>query len=437
MMTKRILSFTSFIFIYFFLAVILYCVIILPYARGSESPSFQDKKYIEPNNITQIKLDSGKKLFLTGKFEVRSILWGEHSIIYYARSNFKVLDVGRSSSWTLHKNSFKSWSRLSGPSLSAKGKTCFLWLDIKEQLTAFDVASGKRKSLTKLPSHIWNYKGDKHLDPQPVWRDRGIVHDLEQNRLIFLIQEESNKDVAFWQRRSSRGGYQIAAVNPDTSKMTFLSGTNKLKGKAYSWDMSLKRKEMYILVLKDEQLVLEVRALDGQLKRTMPLPEEGAVSLQLSPDEKMLLVEKRRDIRRRGEILGGGFVLIDLKTNRKIDGPSSGYCGAWSPDGQIVAYLDNWQLWFYDVAKRTNALIAFRESTGSTPESTPPYWERPVWSSDSKMLAVNIGGDYIKNTNQLDAPTLIIDLQRQYAMIFQDYARDICWIPNPRPFRNK
>ena len=393
-----------------------------PHAREPEGAEPVRWEYVEANDITEVTLASEKKLFLHGRFDIRSTLWGEYSLVYLSLPHWKVLDVGDKHGWWLFAHHLRAWSRKSGPTLSVDGKICFLWLDIEKQLTAIDISSGKMRTLTHLPTRIMNYKGDRRFDPAPVWRDRGVVHDAERNRVLFLIQEETNEEVAFWQRRPGHGGYQIIAVDLDEGRMTALSGSRKLKGKVYSWDLSLKRWEVYVYTQKGE---LQVRTLDGQLLRKLPIPKRAVLSMWLSPDEERLLVQN----------IGGGFALIDLETSQIRDGPSHGHSAAWSPDGRSIAYLDAWQLWLYDVATRTSSLLASREPTHL--ERGPGYRERPAWSPDGNMLAANVGGDYPTDSKELDAPTLIIDLKDHTAMVFPDYIENILWVAHPRPFRGE
>jgi WD40 repeat protein len=179
------------------------------------------------------------------------------------------------------------------------------------------------------------------------------------------------------------------------------------------------------LYIKMEKGGPQVRTLDGQLLRTLPKPKGGVWSMWLSPDEQTLLLEG----------WDGGFALLDLETNQMSDGPSHGHSAAWSPDGRTIAYLGRWQLWLYDVATGRSSLVASREPT--VPERGSGYWEGPSWSTDGNMLAANIGGDYPSGSDQLDAPTLIIDLKRKTAMVFPDYIKQILWVPHPHPFHGE
>ena len=388
-----------------------------PHELTPEGPEPVGWEYVEADDTTEITLASGKKLFLHGRFDVRSTLWGEHSLVYCTRPHWKVLEVGDKHGWWLFVQRLRAWSVKSGPSLSVDGKTCFLWLDIEKQLTAIDVSSGKMRTLTHLPTKTMNYKADRRLDPGPVWRDKGVVHDAERNRVLFLIQK---RPLYLPWLLPLGGRYQIVAVDLDSGRMQALSGSRKLKGGVRCWDLSLKRGELYI---KMEKGGPQVRTLEGQLLRTLPTPKGGVWSMWLSPDEQTLLLEG----------WDGGFALIDLEKNQMSDGPSHGHSAVWSPDGRTIAYLDRWQLWLYNVATRTSSLLASREPTHL--ERGPGYWERPAWSPDGNMLAANIGGDYPTDSKQLDAPTLIIGLKDHTAMVFPDYINQILWVPHPNAFQ--
>lgn len=414
-----------------------------------KGPQHIEWEYVGASDTTEIKLGSGKKLFLNGRFDVRSALWGEYSLLYLDRYHWAVLEVGEKQIREIfpHDNKWAGewWAaakcNASGPALSADAKSCFLWLNWRKQLVSTDVASGKVATLTRLPSSQWNYKPrDRHIDPGPIWRDNGVVHDPERNRVLFLIREKSNEEVPFWEQRPRRtGGYQIVAVDLRDARMTVLSGPRKLKGQVNYWDLSLNRGRVFLSTCETEKEELQVRALDGQLVHTLPIPQGGVKSIWLSPDEQTLLVQRKNC----------GFALIDLGTNRISDGPSNGHSAAWSPDGRKIAYLDSWELWLYEVESRKASKFAFREPTDTGtvpgwPEKEPWYWTRPAWSPDGNMLAVNIGGSCVKGTNNppstdsiMDAPTLIIDLKRRIAMVFPHYITRMIWIPHPHPFHTE
>ena len=395
--------------------------------------SFTSWFYDEPNQTTHITLISGNKLIINGRFEIQTTLWGNNSLMWASGNKFMVLDSDQSSLWTLYQNKRNhNWLRPCGPSISANGKYCFLWLNISKQLMAIEIATGKQQWLTKLPRRIENLENfSKTLDPKPVWRSQGVVHDPKNNRLIFLIQEQVNYRTNFWQRRPNRGGYQIISLNLDTNKSTPLSGPDMIKGRAYSWDVSLQRREMYISVTREGERFLEIWNLDDrQLRKIVPQSKEGIRRLCLSPDEQTLLVENLKS----GDLYGGlSFNLIDLKTFKTVPGPSHGQSASWSPDGCLISYLENGRLWLYDTQKHTSDLVLHREN----PYVSLAYGgqEPPRWSPDGNMLAVNIGGDYTVD-RLFESPTVIIDFTNSIATVLP-YAEEICWIPYPHPFRDK
>ena len=406
---------------------------ILAQPMGPDNPIPLPQMYItwyydESNDFTQINLISGKKMFLKGEFEIRPTLWGNHSLLGKTTYQHRVLNTGQTNQWIFYRNPWLVDLKSSGPTLSKDGKTCFIWLFAEKQLVGVDINTGQWERLTHLPTRNAHLADPYYriMDPGPVWKEQGVIHDPNQNRLFFLIQEAPNDQVQFWQKRTNRGGYFIVAVDLDTKNMIYLSGPDKLKGFIHSWDISLKRKEVYIVVSKPETII-EVRSLDGILIRTLPMLVGGNSSLHLSPDEHTLLVDKK-----------GSFTLLNLKTNQLIKESSKGYFAQWSPNSQIVTYLNNWQLWFYDVVSQENTLVAYREPAENKRfyGGGPALRDRPRWSSDGSILAVNIGGGIYEDNSLslLDAPTLILDLRNRIATILP-HAEDILLIPHPHPFR--
>jgi len=182
-------------------------------------------------------------------------------------------------------------------------------------------------------------------------------------------------------------------------------------------------------VMRGKVRYLEIWDLEEKrLTKLIPQPIEGIRRLSLSPNEQTLLVENLKS----EDLYGGmGFNLIDIKTFSTIPGPSLGHSASWSPDGRFISYLENGNLWLYDTEKNTSDSVFQREN---------PYFmlayggqEPPRWSPDGTTLVVNIGGNYTVD-GLFEAPTVLLDFANRIATILP-YAEEICWIPDPHPFR--
>ncbi len=238
---------------------------------------------------TVVSLRHGTPIVLPGRWTVRGTMWDDAALVFYDQYAWWSLDGGARVPRRLHAYPDQSWSRASAPAWSQDGGRLFAWLELDRQLTVVGVTDGTMRTVSDLPTHVWNYERRKHMDPAPVWRAGGVVEDPGTGLLLHLLQEEANEDVAPWQRSAKRTGeHVLVAFDLESGTMATVS-TLPMPGKVLSWDLSLRRQRLYVLDVA-QQLV--ERRLDGKLVRQLDVPAGRAQRIQLSPNEDTLLVER-------------------------------------------------------------------------------------------------------------------------------------------------
>jgi hypothetical protein len=336
---------------------------------------------------------------------------------------------------------------------SNDGTTCFAWLDNTMQLTAIDMKDGSMKSLLKLPTHVWIYEGLKHVDPHPVVG----AHLLFQvgSNLLLLLQQESNEEVAFWQRSSARhGGHQLVSIPRDRVAQLDLKAIPSWPGQALQWDLARSRQEIYLLVSPRDGMgtgKLMVRRLDGMAVDKLGQRVRNYVTgMALSPDERWLLMAHEADpdspkdappsapVVRRGPLASVNealtanrrcICLLSLVNDEAIEIAGDPYDATWAPDSQSVTYLRDWELWRLHLSDLKEERMAWREPGHA---GHPSYSEPATWSPDAKHLVVCIGED-----TGSDLPSLLLDFPRHEFIVVSTFLRGAVWSPIPRPFLGK
>jgi hypothetical protein len=404
---------------------------------------------------TKIALPSGRTLSLSGSWKSADKLWPDAALVlpdFELDGGVAVICAGELKPRWIYK---EPWGARQGHTLgfvfSEDVSTCFAWLDNTMQLTAINMKDGSMRSLLKLPTHVYNYEGLRHVDPAPVV-EAHLLFRVGSN-LLLLLQQETNEEVAPSQRsRNRHGGYQFVSIPWEGVKHLDLKAIPWWPGGAGDWDLARTRQEIYLFILKgDGTGNLIVRRLDGTLTDKLGQRARTYSSkMVLSPDERWLLVEHRADkdhpldvppgapIVRRGpvacvnEALMGNrtcICLLGLVKDEAIEIAGDAYRGSWAPDSQSVTYLRKWELWRLNLSDFKEERIAWREPSQ---KGGPSYYEPPTWSPDGKHLAVCIGED-----SGHDIPTLLLDFPRHEFIIVPTLLRGAVWSPIPRPFFGK
>jgi len=400
---------------------------------------------------TKVMLPSGRTLSLSGSWKSADKLWPDAALVFPGdarNGGVTVICAGELEPRVIYK---EPWGAREGHTLgfvfSNDGSTCFAWLDNTMQLTAINMKDGSMKSLLKLPTHVYNYEWLRHVDPHPVV-EAHLLFQIDSN-LLLLLQQESNKVVAPWQRSPNRhGGHQLISIPQEGVAHLDLKAVPWWPGGVGSWDFARSRKEIYLVVGKSDGIAnLIVRRLDGT-----PVDKLGqrvrVSSIALSPDERWLLVEHgakkespqdaqaRATVVRRGPLASVDealtsnrrcICLLSLVNDEAIEIGGDAYYGSWAPDCKSVTYLRDWELWRLHLSDLKEERIAWREPGR---KGDPTFSEPATWSPDGKHLVVCIGDD----EDSYDIPTLLLDFPRQEYIIVPMLLRGAFWAPIPRPF---
>jgi hypothetical protein len=404
---------------------------------------------------TSTTLPSGRRLALAGKWTRRETLWPDAAIVL-RDDGLVVLESGASEPRFVHRN---PWGGRGGNTLglafSRDGGSCFAWLDHQTQLVAVDVKTGALDSLLMLPTHVWNYEGLKHLDPSPVLDARFVVeHD---GRLLVLVQEETNDEVASGQRSADRrGGHRLLSIPTRGRSEPDLARALQWPGEVHCWDFARSREELYLLLDEERSGTsrLRVRKLDGTfVDRFGQQVQLFRCGLSLSPDEHWLLVEHGSrgtsqpfvgpPVRRLGAAgiasplmaERPSILVIDLESGDAIEVTDGGREATWTPDSKAITYLREWELWRLDLATRARERLAWREP--SAPGAKPMYFEPATWSGDGSRLFVDLGGNAGSDDDEDDIFTLVLDFRRCEFLVLPGELRGAIWSPVPHPFRKE
>jgi WD40-like Beta Propeller Repeat len=396
---------------------------------------------------TPLILPEGRGAALSGAWRERETLW-EDAALVYARDGRQlcVLDGGSSEPRLIWSHPDERGSLLRNPAWSADGSALYLWMNLELQLCALDTRTAAIRSLTELDTHTWHYKGLQHLDPAPEFRTGGVIEDETNRRLLVLLDEESNEKVAFWQRRPGRGGSCLATVSLDDGSLQPLFDKAQMQRSVLDWDCSLQRGRLYAITsslgvteyVPARPHLLEERRLDGSIVRAFADPDGLAASIQLSPDQHRLLIERayrpgfaippgglddlsREQVQSLVDNDHGGWVVLDVDTGDSIDGPRRGDEARWAPDGDRIVYVDDWAV----------ALASLGESTitpvieGGAEDWGLGTWIEPVWSPDSRRLAI---------TGRVLDTTLLLDLEAREFMVIHEQVTEKIWALTAQPF---
>ncbi len=357
---------------------------------------------------------------------MRDRLFGEHALVY---GHFNVLEVGASEGRVVVPQPYNEQLLPGNPGWSADGRFCFVWIGTKLQLCAIDVDSSEVRTLTGLRKVRSGWCSSR-MEPEPVCHGPGVIHDAEQDRLLFFLEEPCDDAPALpdaWPAPRIRG--RLAAVDVTTRSMRMLDGEAWLPD-ADCWALSLKRQELYLLVNDPTGPTVRVFSIAGKPIRDIPVYGILPGRLVVSPDQRRLLVGADGYAGGWADELEGlpidGFGLIDLDTGKFVRIAEQGQAPSWSPDGSRIGYLDGCALKIYSVANGAIEVLAWVEAR-FLGWLSPNFPCGPVWSPDGETLVTNIGWA---------AGLQVLDVRRRLVMVLDEFEVDwsMSWAPVPHPF---
>lgn len=397
---------------------------------------------------TILRLPSGREVRFAHKFSQRATLWDDTALIWPWGSQLYVLDGGSAARRVAYESGDKY--ELGGMlSMSDDGSTLFAWLSMADQLVRMDTETGLRKKLFETPTRAvsWCARG---YDPSPIERIGGVAQ--HGPNVLLMTQSSGNDEASRLDEREDRGrGHRLLAVAKDGGGVVDLTGSRTLSGDLISWDVVRSTGELFLLVVAQRRHAPELRVIhgDGTPTGRFGCELQGGRELLVSPDERWLIIECREWIA--GErpsaipasnpelvrlqdatsLVPKGLVLVDVANDQFVDVIGKGYGASWSPDGKRVAWLDDWEMWLYDVETRTKERIFGREAASVDP---PAHWARPVWSRDGHRLVCMPGGVEQRNDRERDMAAVLVDFARREVVLVPYAIEGAVWCPVAHPF---
>jgi len=392
--------------------IILGCV-----SRGwkieAEAPSTK-ADYVESG----VQLTSGRFLDFDEAYTKCDRLWGSRALIF---GRWRILYPGEANPSDLLPRGRSSPIMGGNPTYAKASERLLLWTDVDRQLCAVSLRDKRAVSLTSISrgSITWD---ESVLELLPVRSGPAVVDDPRSNRFFFVLApcDGDDNDVSFLSSVSRN--CVAGTMRPD----------REIQGVVKSWALSPRRQSLYVVkshagACRLIELPIEVVNKGEQSLDAHVILDRCGKDIAISPDENWLLVERPErigiDPREGPASRSLGFYFVNLDGLEKIDGPTSGHQGAWSPDGSSVAYLDGWDVRLFDVATRSDRRV-FRIRGASLPSDGPRNNDGPVWSPEEGTFFVNVG----ENDG-----AQVVDLRRKRFLILGEGSQSwqVGWAPMP------
>lgn len=374
---------------------------------------------MENEQASRCRFEDGTTVELSGEWSGAQLLAGEHAFVYREAPTGRLVVLEPGQSRATVKFPAKSKPILGAAVPRPGSRKVDAWTSRYAALCEFDLDTQEMKQLVDLPTHMM--KLDMfHNDPSPIHDGPGVVFDVATNRLYFALYEESNDEVASWQRSDDRqGGTFLASVELATRAYADEFDTRRIEKHATAWTISLARREFFVTSWIEFGYFVSAWSFDGRKLREYDVGTICPAALTLSPDERFLLVERRvrpeaewefatvRNTSRAAR--SGGFNLVDLESLDVRRGPDRGENAVWAPDGNSVYFVHEFEVRRFRCEDGSiERVVSFAARAGESPIYSPTI----AVSSDGRVLALDVGDA----ANRV----LLLDLQERTVALVDD-----------------
>lgn len=286
------------------------------------------------------------------------------------------------------------------------------------QIFEFDV-------LRKLRTDLTAYRIDRRTawpDYLPTGSPTRFHLDRPRQRLLYLSYR--------WKESMETFTSRLVALSLQDRKETILIDENTLPKGVLAHDLAPEEDRLYTR----EQWSLSVWTLAGKKLASIPLNKEEKGALVLSPDRRILIVE-RAIPPDQGPWTYKGFGLLDTRAHRLEPQIGWGHHFRWSPDGRQIAFLnkDN-ELWLFDVqTKGTRQLVVCDRSVT---RDYAEYYDSPAWSPDGRMLSAFLS-TYLGTPHDFAFHTIVVDFGTKELCCFPTYWIYRSWAPDTSVFQGQ
>jgi len=368
---------------------------------------------------TRCRFEDGTTVELSGAWSGAHALAGEYALAYRESRSGRlvVLEPG-------HSRASVKFPARSKPILGAVvprpgSRKVDVWTSRYAALCEFDLETGEVKCLVDLPTHMMRLDLF-HNDPSPIRNGPGVAFDSATDRLFFALDEESNGEVASWQRsHDRRGGAFLASVDLSTHAYTNEFGPRRIENGASAWTISLARREFFVTSWIDFGYFVSAWSFDGRKLREYDVGTNCPGALALSPDERTLVVERRVQPEAEWEFAtarnlsraprAGGFNLVDLESLEVRRGPDRGENAVWAPDGQSVYFVREFEVRRFRCEDGSIERVA---SFAAKAGESPIYFPTIAVSPDGRLLALDVG--------DAASRVLVLDLRERTVALVDD-----------------
>ncbi len=364
---------------------------------------------LDPDHDEQVvSVNSGIRIAIPADFRLASGWSDGYALVFRDHGKRMVAPNGGWAGKLIHQQP-PGWVTTVG--WSEDGQTLY---DFSKQILEIDLVGRRLRTLT-------NYRVLSSGWPvvYPLGDARYFLSDHENNRLIFVTDRSLREQDTRVEAIDLSSG--AASVLVDASDHPLLSSS--------SWDVIPDTGHVFI-PYKSRLFVFDL--VTGRKVKEIPLFDGEIAKIQLSPDGKALLVERRRRSPS-GNFELIGFGLLNLESNELRPLLDWGHSFRFSPDGGDIAFIKGRsELWRFNVAKeQTDRVLAVEDSLK---HRNLLHYADPAWSPDGRMLAAGLATLRGPGPHDFIFHTLVLDLTDKAVVYHEAYWKDLSWAPNADVF---